>query len=104
MYRKRDRITSAKGRNFASHIMSTSPEFSAPLWTNSTCKWLERRDRTATDVCEWRVLTIVELNQRADALIGVERAQQGDQGRSAQEDELQQVKPVSVKGDNSRGS
>jgi hypothetical protein len=84
--------------------MDTSPELSVPLWANSTRKWLEWRDRISTDVCEWRVLTIVELDQRADALIRVERAQQGGQGCSAQEDELQQVKPVSVKGDDSRGS
>jgi hypothetical protein len=84
--------------------MNTSPELSAPLWANSTGKWLEWRDRTPADVCEWCVFTVVELDQGAGAFIRVERSHKGGERYSASEDELQLVKSVSVKGGDSRGS
>ena len=79
----------AQGRNFALHVTSASPELGVPVWANSTCKWLERSDLAPIDLSEWCVLTIVELNQRASALIRVERAQQGAERRGAREDEFQ---------------
>jgi hypothetical protein len=103
VYRKRNRTTT-QGRNFALHIMNTSPERGVPLWSNSTRKWLERRDLAPIDLSEWCVFTVVELDQGAGAFIRVERSHKGGERYSASEDELQLVKPISVKGGDSRGS